>query len=62
MDFRGKRKAGGAGGWETRRIVGRAGSEKQEGAGMLGGFCSGTEELSGEGCKAFDRTLAGLAQ
>lgn len=46
MDFRGKRKAGGAGGWETRKIVGKTGSEKQERAGMLGDFCSGTEELS----------------
>lgn len=41
MDFRGERKAGVAGGWEMRRVVGKTGSEKQEGAGMLGDFCSG---------------------
>lgn len=49
MDFRSKKKAAGAGGWEIRRAVGKTGSEKQEGAGTLGEFCSGTEELSGKG-------------
>lgn len=55
MDFRGKRKASGAEGWEMRRVVGKRGLEKQEGAGTLGEFCSGTEELSGKGSKEFGK-------
>ena len=38
-----------------RRVVGKRGLEKQEGAGTLGEFCSGTEELSGKGSKEFGK-------
>lgn len=48
-------EARGAKRWETRRVVGKTGLEKEEGATIHGEFRSAIEELIGEGSKELSK-------